>query len=283
MNDSSDQTADYIQNCFITTISLQLFLYYVRCFVGLCSQVSKHHIHVVFFINFFMRSVSEGVMYCQPSCGCLPAGTGPWILPWFQRRTRSTGEGDKTGLRWDCFRYIQHPKFPEKTAAMTGKWMLLRGFNHKYSTSRYMLQDILSYFLLQKKEAGNSRIQVFPLLFNAGTTTGWQKPKQTLRSLLLVLKSAVCLSVAVTAVASTSWVVAWFPDGGLLVTNTYWRENRSTNVNPKLTLQGDKAVWLLGYLDKRAQVMFQALLVTSGDYMYDHSVDTHRGRVQSFE
>lgn len=34
---------------------------------------------------------------------------------------------------------------------------------------------------------------------------------------------------------------------------------------------------LVGYLHKRAQVVFQALLVTSGDYMYDHTEGTEAG------
>ena len=43
----------------------------------------------------------------------------------------------------------------------------------------------------------------------------------TLSSLLLVLKSAVCLRMAVTAVARTSWGEDDFPDAQLLVTKTY--------------------------------------------------------------
>lgn len=36
---------------------------------------------------------------------------------------------------------------------------------------------------------------------------------------------------------------------------------------------------LVGYLDKRAQVVLQALLMTSGDYMYDHPESTEHGSV----
>ena len=32
------------------------------------------------------------------------------------------------------------------------------------------------------------------------------------------------------------------------------------------------------YLNKRAQVVFQALLVTSGDYVYDHTEGTGAGQ-----
>lgn len=82
--------------------------------------------------------------------------------------------------------------------------------------------------LLHKHVEQHER-QVSHLLFNYSTTTelmqelcGWDRDRaQTLSSLLLVLKSAVCLRVAVTAVASTSWVVAEFPEMRLLVTNTY--------------------------------------------------------------
>ena len=40
-----------------------------------------------------------------------------------------------------------------------------------------------------------------------------------------------------------------------------------------------KDVKLFGYLDKRAQVVFQPLLVTSGHYMYDDTEDTEQGSV----
>lgn len=74
------------------------------------------------------------------------------------------------------------------------------------------------------------------LLFNVSTTAGLIDVRllrqiPTLSSLLLVLKSAVCLRMAVTAVASTSWVLAEFPDTGLLVTNTYWGE-REKHTDP---------------------------------------------------
>lgn len=77
-----------------------------------------------------------------------------------------------------------------------------------------------------------------PLLFDSGTTfeltPGLNAADEdwppTLRSLLLVLKSAVCFKVAVIAVATTSWVVTDFPDAELLVTNTYWEEQENVKI-----------------------------------------------------
>lgn len=39
------------------------------------------------------REKAEGTISYQPSCGCPPAGTGPWIWPWSQKRTRNTVRG----------------------------------------------------------------------------------------------------------------------------------------------------------------------------------------------
>lgn len=120
-------------------------------------------------------------------------------------------------------------------ASFLGTWwefMSKESWKVKYSTSSYTFEDF-------SPETGGTNRHNHLLPFLGRCTTccwklvlqvDWQELQyvqgrvRTLSSLLLVLKSAVCLRTAVTAVASTSWVVTELPDAGLLVTNTYWEE-----------------------------------------------------------